>query len=106
MENNIQSDPKIKKYFVNIYEPFDIVQHLHTSEEILKVKRLQLSVFSCSKYKPKGKRTKTYKIMAGLDKSSVILIEPTKYNDELHLVPVELIENLHRDYVLHFEDWF
>lgn len=91
---------------LTILKPFVTSQHLHTNQENLIEKTLRLKVFSCSKYKLKGTPTKLYKILAGPDESSVILIEPIRYKEKVHLVPVELIKNLHWDYVFHFEDWF
>lgn len=102
-QNRTQGKPSITEAYLTIFEPFVTIEQLHASE----VKKIELiPTLTCTKYKRKGSTSKKFKITCGPDERSVILIEPVIYKSIIHMIPVELIENLYWDYVLHIEDWF
>lgn len=105
-KNNIQFRPLGRKTEITIFQPFLTIQQFYSTGESLHKVIHTLPAFTCAKYKPQGRIERQFKIMAGPDESSVILLEPVRYTDKIYLVPVELIENLHWNYILHIEDWF
>lgn len=78
----------------------------HQGSSISKVKIVQVLAYPCGSYKVMDGTSRTFKIMAGPDETSVILIEPTKCNGKPSLIPLELVENLTENYVLNIEKYF
>lgn len=106
LKNNFQCRPKSRVTKITIFQPFITIQQLRSTTERLYEVKLRLPAFTCAKYKLQNRTDRQFKIMPGPDDNSMILFEPTWYTDKTYLVLVELIENMHWDYILHIEDWF
>lgn len=91
---------------VTIFESSIETEHLHGSTENFPNKTVTVRTHTCSKYRLLNNKKKSFKIMAGPDETSIIIIEPIIYKNKTCLIPVKLIENLHWDYILHMDDWF
>lgn len=94
-------------YELTAYYPFIKVEEILQNQHIASSKReFFVKAYPCSRYLVKERKSKTFKIMAGQTKTSVIILEPTKCNKENCLVPVELIKNLDLNYIQDIEDYF
>lgn len=65
--------------------------------------------YSCRNIFATGKRGSctTYKIIAGPENNSIILAEPLQIPNRKHLyIPLELIYNLHLEYIINFQKYF
>lgn len=103
----MQTKPRSYKQHLTVYDPFVKTKQLHEIDlDKLKSKIFNVSLYPCKNHKIKGNSDRTFKIMAGPNESSVILIEPEKCNDVPCIVPVLLIKNVTLTYFHYIERYF
>lgn len=99
--NNRIKKPKSDWYQLTIYNPFIIIKNLHQVQlKNLKSKNINVLGFTCNTYVTTDQTSRTFKIMAGPNETSIILIEPTICNGIPCLVPAELVENMTLQYIV------
>lgn len=94
---------------LTIYNPFVTLDQLHNVERLQNIEKQIFFILSytCQNHVGIGEeKWRTFKIMAGPNETSVILIAPTRCANVPCFVPVELIKNITSDYFLHIEDYF
>lgn len=94
-------------YDVTVYYPFVKPEKLLANQSIESSARIfNVKAYPCTQYVTRNRHERTFKIMAGRNETSIIIIEPSRCNGVRCLVPAEMIENLDINYIRDMETYF